>query len=166
MERPATKYTKEILQRFLPQSYSFNQLARLIGIAPVGSNTTNLKRRCVMYNLDMSHMTGQSHRRGHQDLKKKHWTEVLVLGDPLDRRREAYKLRRSMIESGIEYKCAECGCDPIWKEKNLKLHIDHIDGRHYNNSKENLRFLCPNCHSQTETWGNKRASGETADTLP
>ena len=40
------------------------------------------------------------------------------------------------------------------------MHIDHIDGDFANNEKENLRFLCPNCHSQTETFGSKRLKKE------
>ena len=34
----------------------------------------------------------------------------------------------------------------------IKLEVDHIDGDKYNNSRENLRLLCPNCHSTTPTW--------------
>ena len=39
--------------------------------------------------------------------------------------------------------------------KKLCLQIDHIDGNCENNKPDNLRFLCPNCHTQTETWGIK-----------
>ena len=42
----------------------------------------------------------------------------------------------------------------MWRGKELRLEIDHIDGSRFNNTLENLRILCPNCHSQTETYGN------------
>ena len=40
-------------------------------------------------------------------------------------------------------------------EKKIVLEVDHIDGLHYNNTVDNLRLICPNCHSQTDTYKNK-----------
>jgi hypothetical protein len=49
------------------------------------------------------------------------------------------------------YKCVCCGISE-WNNKHISLHVDHIDGNSDNNSLDNLRFLCPNCHAQTETF--------------
>lgn len=51
----------------------------------------------------------------------------------------------------LEYKCKECGIND-WNKKILSLHLDHINGIRNDNRLENLRFLCPNCHSQTDTY--------------
>lgn len=51
----------------------------------------------------------------------------------------------------IQNKCQSCGIKPEWQGKKLSLELDHIDGNWRNNSLENLRFLCPNCHYDTET---------------
>ena len=48
--------------------------------------------------------------------------------------------------------CVGCGLKPIWNGKPLRFHIDHENGDHTDCRKENLRKLCPNCHSQTETY--------------
>ena len=48
--------------------------------------------------------------------------------------------------------CAECGIGDIYNNKPITLQVDHIDGNSDNNFPNNLRLLCPNCHSQTETW--------------
>ena len=48
----------------------------------------------------------------------------------------------------VEYKCAICGIDS-WREEEIVLELDHVNGISRDNHFENLRFLCPNCHSQT-----------------
>jgi 5-methylcytosine-specific restriction endonuclease McrA len=52
------------------------------------------------------------------------------------------------------YSCECCGISE-WQGKPIVLECDHIDGNHKNNTPENLRLICPNCHSQTETYKNK-----------
>lgn len=60
---------------------------------------------------------------------------------------------RSYILEKYEYKCCECGWNKVNPYTNtLPLEIDHIDGDYTNNSEENLRLLCPNCHSLTSTY--------------
>ena len=51
--------------------------------------------------------------------------------------------------------CQNCGIDKTWNNKYLTLELDHIDGDRGNNYYDNLRYLCPNCHSQTDTYRNK-----------
>jgi hypothetical protein len=58
-----------------------------------------------------------------------------------------------------EYKCSCCGINEH-NNKPIVLQIDHIDGDNQNDRIENYRYLCPNCHTQTETWGVKNASEE------
>ena len=49
-------------------------------------------------------------------------------------------------------KCEECGIGEEWNNRPLTLQVDHIDGNSDNNSIDNLKILCPNCHTQTHTW--------------
>lgn len=58
----------------------------------------------------------------------------------------------------IKYECAWCGLTNTYNGKPLTLQLDHINGINNDNRLENLRFLCPNCHSQTETWGGKNVN--------
>ena len=54
-------------------------------------------------------------------------------------------------------KCNRCGLNS-WNDKPLVLELDHIDGNNKNNVRENLRCLCPNCHSQTDTWRGRNSN--------
>lgn len=65
-------------------------------------------------------------------------------------------LRRLLEEAGVLAVCSNSDCilhlNSSWRNLPITLHIDHIDGDRLNNTLENLRYLCPNCHSQTDTY--------------
>lgn len=69
-------------------------------------------------------------------------------------RRDTASMRKRIREGDLipHDECANCGIGEEWKGAFLRLQIDHIDGDHFNNLLSNLRFLCPNCHSQTDTF--------------
>lgn len=63
-------------------------------------------------------------------------------------REKAARLRRAMIESGIEYKCVACGISDVYNGMSLVLEVNHKSGDWLDNRIANLEFRCPNCHSQ------------------
>lgn len=65
-------------------------------------------------------------------------------------------LRISLIRLGRKHECELCNLGPTWNDLPLTLQVDHIDGNNKNHAPENLRFLCPNCHTQTPTYSNKK----------
>ena len=67
--------------------------------------------------------------------------------------REALK-KQLIIQHGEQ--CDSCGISSTWNKSYLSLQVDHIDGDNKNNLPSNLRLLCPNCHSQTETFSGKK----------
>jgi len=67
-------------------------------------------------------------------------------------------VRQYLIERDI-YECSECGIKE-WNGKSISLQLDHINGNNKDNRLENVRWLCPNCHSQTDTWGTGNMSEE------
>lgn len=75
-------------------------------------------------------------------------------GQLAGRRQPAVRLRRALIESGVPYMCvgAGCGSTGTWLGKELRLQVEHKSGNWLDDRKENLEFLCPNCHTQTVSW--------------
>jgi Zn finger protein HypA/HybF involved in hydrogenase expression len=77
---------------------------------------------------------------------------ILVVGSSYNR----YQLKNRLIAAGLlDNKCSECGSLPEWNGKFLSLQLDHINGVFNDNRLENVRLLCPNCHSQTPTFAGK-----------
>ena len=66
---------------------------------------------------------------------------------------------KTYLKRFAEYKCSCCGVSD-WNGKKLVLQLEHIDGNPKNNTINNVTWLCPNCHTQTETWGSRNASPE------
>jgi hypothetical protein len=68
---------------------------------------------------------------------------------------QTLKLKKRLIKENIlENKCTSCELTN-WQDKEISLQLDHIDGNNHNHMLNNLRLLCPNCHSQTDTWCGK-----------
>ena len=62
--------------------------------------------------------------------------------------------KRLLKEKIFKNECNVC-CISEWNNKKISMQLDHINGDSSNHKKENLRFLCPNCHSQTDTFCGK-----------
>lgn len=61
-------------------------------------------------------------------------------------------IRHILDDLLIPHECGICKLGPEYNGKKLVLQLDHINGVNNDNQIENLRFLCPNCHSQTDTF--------------
>lgn len=141
MKRKYTKYTKEILQPIVKSSTSYAQCLNKLGLVIAGGNYSLLQRNIDKFEIDTSHMTHNAHNRG-KDLKPFHG----LTG------KSAIK-RRVIKEDG--YKCNKCGISE-WNGLPIMLELEHINGDNRDNSRGNLELLCPNCHSQTLTWRNRK----------
>jgi len=74
--------------------------------------------------------------------------------------RKGSYLRVALIEYELlDYSCQICEAPAEWQGEPITLQLDHINGVNNDHRLENLRFLCPNCHSQTTTWG--KGTGKT-----
>ena len=152
-------YTREVLEPVVKQSTSIAQVMRSLGFRSLsGGGHTYLSKVIKKLGIDTGHFLGQRSNcgKGHKGgLIKRHWSDVLVVISD-GKIEKTSTLRRALIESGREYVCEDCRTKDIWRGRKLVIEIDHVDGNKSNNIKENLKFRCPNCHSQTETWCRSR----------
>jgi hypothetical protein len=71
--------------------------------------------------------------------------------------RNRTNLKRRLVEAGLlPACCVECGIGQ-WRDRPLALELHHINGDGRDNRLENLALLCPNCHSQTDSWGGRNS---------
>jgi hypothetical protein len=152
------KYTKDLLESAVAQANSFAHVCRILGVSSSTGMQTHITKRIRDFNIDTSHFLGQ-----YQGLRtaqnRQTWEQVLICRQPNSRRNAASRLRRALKESGVVEVCALCGQEPFHNSKPLRLQVDHINGLYWDDRRENVRFLCPNCHSQTETFGVKNKRG-------
>jgi len=149
------KYTKSILQEAVNNSFSYAGVLRHLELKPAGGTQSHLKRRISEYEIDVSHFTGQAHTKGKKAYTRRTKESILILRKSGNRGKTVL-LNRALLESGVEYKCKECDNEGFYNGKKLTLQVDHIDGNWLDDRIHNLRFLCPNCHSQTDTFGSKK----------
>jgi hypothetical protein len=146
----ARVFTEDRLRELVPRCTSYSQVARAFGQRPVGSTIAHLQRRVARYGLSTAHFVRTT--TGRPPTNRLTPEQVLVVLPEGTQRQKTEILRRAMIDSGIPHKCAVCGNLGRWQGKPLVLDIDHRNGEWRDNRRENLRFLCPNCHTQTDTW--------------
>jgi predicted RNA-binding Zn-ribbon protein involved in translation (DUF1610 family) len=142
-------FTDEQFIEAVKTSTSIAQVLRKLSLSAFGSHYRATKILIEKLKLDTNHFTGQGYLKG----RTHNWGKKLPLEDILVKQSmhsNISNIKRRLIKEGIkEYKCVECGISNEWNGKQLKLQLDHINGDNRDHRKENLRFLCPNCHSQT-----------------
>lgn len=142
---------KAILEKLVKENITYSGVVRGLGRQPSGGAVTALKKQLQFYHIDTSHFKGQGWKVNGPYVGRTP-EEILVLRPKGSFREGVSILRKAMIKSGIPYKCLECMLEGMWYNKPLRLQIDHRNGDGLDNRKDNLRFLCPNCHSQTSTF--------------
>ncbi|MGW3951396.1 HNH endonuclease [Streptomyces sp. NPDC004752] len=155
-EREGTKWTREILQAAVSASSTMSEVLRHLGIDVVGGHHTHISRRIKAYDINTSHF--RVPKRG--DVRRHRAPEGLLVKQSAAnaRRMQSSRLKRALLKHGIEERCAMCGMAPVWLGEPLPLEVDHIDGDWRNNEIQNLRLLCPNCHSTTDSYRGRGTS--------
>lgn len=136
----------------IANKYSYSDVLRALDLGTRGGSSVDiLKRRIDELGCSTEHFSKHKSEKVLQ--LRKDLNEVLVENSSY---LNTSSLKQRILKAGLlEYKCALCGNEGRWQGKNLVLQLDHINGIHNDHRLDNLRFLCPNCHSQTDTYAGK-----------
>ena len=157
-------WTEEQLREAVKVSHSIRQTLGRLGLKEAGGNYFQIRKYLDFYKIDYSHFTGSGWNKGMRGIGKPRVSleKILVSNGNF----QSFKLKKRLFAAKIKFpQCEECG----WKERSedgrLPLELDHINGDVHDNRLENLRILCPNCHSlkTTHRGRNRGRSGRVAE---
>ncbi|MFI1336721.1 HNH endonuclease signature motif containing protein [Streptomyces sp. NPDC020845] len=143
---------EEALREAVLGATSFAEVMRLLGLRVDYTNHRRVRQQATQLGLDTSHFTRKTWGTTPAKKPKSLADEVLQMlpqGSPRANRR---RLHHALQEVGVPYSCVSCGNAGTWLGKPITLQIDHANGDWLDNRRENLRYLCPNCHAIADTW--------------
>lgn len=140
-------FTKEEIIEKVNNCTSFSSLAKELNYHSRGAILTTIKNYLIKNNIDFSHFTGLP-----KDKQIRTPENIFIINSTADQ-----KVLKRYYKNGnyTEYKCSICGLEPIWNGKPLTLTLDHINGNNKDDRLENLRWICPNCDRQLDTYGSR-----------
>lgn len=146
--RPKTSkmwdFTKEYLQKIFDESSSVVQVLEKLGFPAYNGNHRTMNKVIKERGISLDKMRGNK--------RYKHNPSNIFERKSV----KGWDLKEALIKSGIKLECSICKMGEEWQGKYLSLQVDHVDGNRENNNKSNLRLVCPNCHSQTDTFSGKK----------
>lgn len=152
-------WTDDQLILAVNDSKSYRSVLIKLGLIPAGGNYDQIKRRIQNLNINVEHFTGKGWNVGGMFIPRPAVAVELLLTEDSDV--QSYKLKNKLFAKGLKKpKCELCGWATVAPDGRLPLELDHINGKRRDNRLENLRILCPNCHSlqPTHRGKNKRVT--------
>lgn len=144
------KWSEKDLRTAIASSTSKRQVLTKLGLVEAGGNYQQVGRYILEYKINTSHFLGQRSNLGKIIPREPLYSlkEILVRNSNF----QSHKLKKRLFSENIKNKkCELCGWAKVSVDGRIPLELDHINGDHCDNRIENLRILCPNCHSLQPT---------------
>lgn len=152
---PIWKMSDDKFINLIKKSKTTTQVLAHFNLKNKGGNNRTVKQRINELKIDTSHFMTRnesSNESRKMTLKrlKKEWLTI-------NSNRNRHHLKNHLLKFNLlEWKCRDCGNIGEWNGKKIVLQLEHINGISNDNRIENICFLCPNCHSQTNTFAGKK----------
>ncbi len=143
-------WSESQLKNAVKKSFSYRNVIKMLGLRATGGNYDQVKKYIKEYNFSTEHFTGMLWNKG----KKLGPKPLIKLEDILVKYStyQSFKLKKRLFLVKLKKpKCEKCGWAKVSPDGRLPLELDHINGDRHDNRLENLRILCPNCHSLQST---------------
>lgn len=143
---PKRRWTDDELAVAVAMSNSFRSVIIKLGLVPAGGNYQQVQRRVHELKVNTGHFTGKGWNTNlaFRPVATIPLSEILVLGSYA----QSNKLKKRLFRVGaLKPVCTLCGWAEISPDGRIPLELDHFNGNNQDNRLENLRILCPNCHS-------------------
>lgn len=143
-------WTENDLKKAVQNSKSIRQVLNCLHLIPAGGNYSQIQKFLSLYKIDTSHFKGQGWSKGLHGIGKPRieLKDILVCNSSF----QSFKLKKRLFEVKLKPQhCEECGWNKMSEDGRVPLELDHINGDSRDNRLENLRVLCPNCHSLKPT---------------
>ena len=143
-------WTDDQLIAAVKNSRSIREVIIRLGLIPAGGNYVQINYAIKNLNLSIDHFTGSRWNIGkrYHTIKRAPLEKLLVKGSVV----QSFKLKNRLYEVGLKsQECEICNWSKMSSDGRIPLELDHINGDRTDNRLENLRILCPNCHSLQPT---------------
>lgn len=149
------KFNDKEFTELILNSITYADILRLHNMTAKGGNLRTLRTRIRFLNIDDNHiLKGNNTNLGKNFIRDKiPLTNILVEHSSYSR---VCLKKRLLKDNLLLNRCSICGLLPTWADKPLILVLDHINGIYDDNRIQNLRLVCPNCHSQTDTFAGRK----------
>ena len=143
-------WTEEQLREAVPKCKSIRQVLGYLNLRQAGGNYAQIKKYITELAIDISHFTGRGWSRGLKGIGKPRIPLSCILVKPSSF--QSFKLKKRLFTDGLKKPACElCGWRRRSADGRIPLELDHMNGDSTDNRLENLRILCPNCHSLQPT---------------